>query len=354
MAGSAELQKAAELYDRLQKLSCPGLEGVYVTEPLNVPELLCTPSAHRLDILEWICTRAYPPLQDLFSTLKESQAELKVKEMAKLGFDLMLCNSEDEDLIKGHVSPSRQLSFMGQLLDIIETCGDVSGDSELQPVTPGFFPGHLMIPDKNFATYARENEELLKELFSSPHFQATLTPECNPWPADLKPLLVPEELQKRTLPCSKDYAISDHIQELQKISLSLEDLKQECLFLCSSVPGEDTAIQRLSLALTDFHQLITAFTQVHENEFQEHCGHSAPQMSPSGPLFQSAHQLLTKCCKELEAIAQFTETSSTIEEVVKKREQTKESWGGGRTATLYEKITELKQQYELFQSSLQD
>ncbi|XP_040261616.1 HAUS augmin-like complex subunit 7 isoform X2 [Bufo bufo] len=346
MAGGVEVQEATEVFARLKKLSCPSLEGVYVTEPRGIHQLLCTPSAHRLDILEWICARAYPPLQEHFSTLKESQAEVKVKEMAKLGFDLMLCHPEDVDLIKGNVSPSRQLSFMRQLLDIIQTCEEFSNSSELPPLAPG--------RDKNFITYARENEELLKELFSSPHFQATLAPECNPWPADLKPLLVPEEIQKRTLPCSKDNAIGDHIKELQKLSLNLEDLKQECTFLGSSAPGEETVIQKLRLALTDFHQLIAAFTQVYENDFQEHCGHPAPQMSPAGPLFQSVHQLLTRCCKDLEAIAQFTETSSTIDKVVMKRQQAKECWGGGSMATLCEKIKELKQNYELFQSSLQD
>ncbi|XP_069604416.1 HAUS augmin-like complex subunit 7 isoform X1 [Ranitomeya imitator] len=328
MAGGPELEKAAELYERLQKLKCPCLEGVYVTEPQSIHELLFTPSVHRLDILEWICIRVHPPLQEQFFTLKESQAEVKVKEMAKLGFDLMLCNAEDVDLIKGNVSPGRQLSFMSRLLDVIQTCDEVG--------------------DKSLLICAREQEDLLKELFSSPHFQATLTSECNPWPTDLKPLLVPEELQKRTLPSSKEDLLSDHVKELEKLSLSLEDLKQECKFLCSAVPGEDTGIQKLTLALTDFHQLITAFTQVYENEFHEHCGHPAPQMSPSGPLFQLAHQLLTTCCKELEAIAQFTETSSTIQEVVNYQEQSKEYWGGGSMVTMNEKIKQLKKSYELF------
>ncbi|KAM4019509.1 HAUS augmin-like complex subunit 7 [Anomaloglossus baeobatrachus] len=340
MAGGAELEKAAELYERLRRLSCPGLEGVYVTDPQSIHELLCSPSVHRLDILEWICTRAHPPLQEQFFTLKESQADVKVKEMAKLGFDLMLCNVDDVDLVKGAVSPSRQLSFMGQLLDIIQTCEKASVLSELQPTTPG--------GGRNLLTCARENEELLKELFSSPQFQETLAPECNPWPADMKPLLVPEELQKRTPPCSKDNDGSDHVQELQKLSLSLEDLKKECQFLCSSAPDEDTVVPKLRSALTDFHRLIADFSQVYENEFQEHCGHAPPPMSPSGPLFQLAHQLLTTCCKELEAIGQFTETSSTVEEVVNKREQAKEYWGRGSMSTLCEKIKELKQDYEKF------
>ncbi|XP_075041050.1 HAUS augmin-like complex subunit 7 isoform X2 [Mixophyes fleayi] len=323
-------------------MCCPSLEGVYVTEPKSIHELLCTPSVRRLDILEWICTRVYPPLQDQFSSLKESQTEIKVKEMAKLGFELMLCHSEDVDLIKGHVSPTRQLSFMGHLLDIIPSFANLFGNPEIESSSQGT------------VTYARENEELLKELFSSAHFQATLTPECNPWPADLKPNLLTEELQKKTLPSNKDNVITDHLEELQKISLDLQDLKEECTFLCSTVPGGETVAQTLRLALTDFHQLVAAFTQVYENAFHEHCGHPAPQMSPSGPLFQSVHQLLGICIKKLEAIAQFTQTSNTIVEVVRKRQQCKESWGSGSTATLYDKIKELKQNYEELQSSWQE
>ncbi|XP_073456569.1 HAUS augmin-like complex subunit 7 [Aquarana catesbeiana] len=127
----------------------------------------------------------------------------------------------------------------------------------------------------------------------------------------------------------------------------------KCTFLCSPVPGSETIIQTLKLAMTDFHQLIAAFTQVYENEFQEHCNHPAPRLSPCGPLFQSVHCLLESCSKELEAVAQFTATSNTITEVVRKRQQTKESWGGGSIATLHEKIKELKHNYELFLSALQ-
>ncbi|XP_063792406.1 HAUS augmin-like complex subunit 7 isoform X3 [Pseudophryne corroboree] len=190
MAGDAELRKAVCLYERLQKLSCPSLEGVYITEPQSIHELLCTPSVRRLDVLEWICTSVYPPLQDQFSSLKESQVENKVKEMAKLGFELMLCRSEDVDLIKGHVSPCRQLSFMGHLLDVLPSPTHVPGNSAMESSS------HSAV------SCARENEEFLRELFSSAHFQATLTPECNPWPADLKPNLLTEEQQKRSIHAS--------------------------------------------------------------------------------------------------------------------------------------------------------
>ncbi|KAM4695676.1 HAUS augmin-like complex subunit 7 [Rhinophrynus dorsalis] len=346
MAGGSELEKAAELYARLQEMSCPCLEGVYLTDPQNVQDLLCTSSIHRLDILQWIFTRLYPPLQEQFSSLKESQADIKVKEMVKVGFDLMLCHADDLDLIKGNASPSKQLCFMEQLLDIIQSPGTISSNVSAESASHS--------TEKNLMSCIRENEDLLKELFSSPHFQATLNPECNPWPADLRPVLLTEEsLQKRTLHSNKGNVMSDSLEALQEISSSLQALKEECVPLCSPVPGGDTVLQTLRLALTDFHQLLATFTQVYENEFKEHCGHQAPQLSPCGPLFQSVHQSLSVCCKELEAIAQFKETSENIVEVVRKRQQSKESWGGGSIATLYEKIKELKQNYEELQGSMQ-
>ncbi|XP_053329575.1 HAUS augmin-like complex subunit 7 [Spea bombifrons] len=347
MAGATDLRNAADLYHRLKVISCPCLEGCYLTEPQTMYDLLCTPSAHRLDILEWICTRVYPPLQDQFSSLKESQSDVKIKEMVRLGFELLLCGSDDLDLIKGHAPPQKQLSFIRQLMDIIQNPGTLASNMTMEPAA--------ISADKSVVNCVRENEELLKDLFFSPQFQATLYPECTPWPADLKPLLLSEEpTHKRPLQSSKDCVMGESLEALQKISASLQALKEECEFLNSSVPGSDTILQTLRLALTDFYQLIAAFTEVYDHEFQEHCGHPAPQMSPSGPLFQSVHESLTVCSKELEAIAQFTETSENIAEVVRKRQHSKESWGGSRYTTLYEKIKELKQNYEAFQGSLQE
>ncbi|NP_001121229.1 HAUS augmin like complex subunit 7 S homeolog [Xenopus laevis] len=348
MTGGKELGAAVELYERLQMLSCPCLEGVYLTDPQSIYELLCTPSSHRLDILQWLCSRIYPPVQEQLSSLKESQTDTKVKEIAKLCFDLMLCHFDDLDLIRGHASPFKQISFIGQLLDVIQYPDTISSNVILESLSHS--------TEKNVVTCIRENEELLKELFSSPHFQATLSPECNPWPADFKPLLNAEEsLQKRATQSSKGKDMSNSVEALLEISSSLKALKEECVDLCSSVTDGDKVIQSLRLALTDFHQLTIAFNQIYANEFQEHCGHPAPHMSPMGPFFQFVHQSLSTCFKELESIAQFTETSENIVDVVRERHQSKEKWAGSTISTLCEKMKELRQSYEAFQqSSLQD
>ncbi|MEE6505761.1 hypothetical protein FKM82_005649 [Ascaphus truei] len=346
MAGVLELGKAAALYQRLTELSCPSLRGLYLTDPQSMQDLLCTPSVHRLDILEWMCSRLYPPLQDQLSSLKESQTEVKAKEIAKLCFDLLLCHSDDLDLIKGRVTPHKQLQFIGQLLDIIQSPGNLTNNASADTTSHS--------ADKPLPARVLENEELLKELFSSPSFQSSLNPECRPWPADIKPLLLTDELlQKKTLHSGTENVLSDALEALQKISATLQALKEECVFLCSSVPGGDTVIQTLKLALTDFHQLIAAFTQVYQHEFQEHCSRAAPPMNPAGPLFQSVHQSLSVCSKELEAFAQFTETSEQIVEVVRRRQHCREPWGSNSMMTLYEKIQEVKQNYEAFRGSFQ-
>ncbi|KAG8447841.1 hypothetical protein GDO86_015084 [Hymenochirus boettgeri] len=233
-------------------------------------------------------------------------------ELARLGFDLMLCHFDDLDLIKGHASPQKQISFMKQLLDVIQFPDTISSTITIESISQS--------TEKNLGACMKENEELLKELFSSPHFQATLHPECNPWPADFKPLLVAEEpFQKRAPQSGKGNSLSYSVETLQEITSSLQALKVECADLCGDAPAGDSVVQKLKLALIEFHQRIVAFTEVYQNEFQEHCGHPTAEISPTGPFFQSVHQSLRTCCKELESIAQFIETSENIVDVVGKR-----------------------------------
>lgn len=335
-AAGPEAALASSVFHRLKELDCPPVEGLFLTEPETMLELFCTPSVHRLDILEWICTQICPPLQDQFSCLKESQTDVKIKEMANLGFRLMMCRADDLDLIKGLASPPQQLSFMTKMLDVISSPQCANADSLSGSV------------EESILSRVQGTEDLLMEMFSSLHFQCVRSPECNPWPSDIKALLLGEDPSKKRnqLP-SKSKDLVDSLELLKETSETLEELKEECSFLgADALPEASTVVQALKLAVSDFLMLTSTFSQVYEDEFQAHCRRPTPLISDCGTLFKSVHLSLDVCSKELQSFAQFTETSKRIVDTVERRQVTKESWGSINMMTLCSKMEQLRKRYD--------
>ncbi|XP_077185788.1 HAUS augmin-like complex subunit 7 [Paroedura picta] len=346
---------AVSLYELLKKLGCPALEGLFLSQPEDIERLLCTPSSHRLDILEWICVSVYPPLQGQFSSLKESQRDMKIKGMAKLGSDLMLCRSDDLDLIEGKASVEKQLCFLRQLTAVIPT-RQIIGLSD-----SGSFSGSFSSQEESFREVAKKNEKFLKQVFCSPNLQALLNPECHPWSSDVKPLLLSEEaLQKRShLPMvSHEKTLLDVSKELEETAAALQDLRAQCSFLRGTPAGVDhpldgaTVLQTLKLAISDFGQLLVAFEQVYENELRKHCERPAPQLSPCGPLFKAVQWDLSLCVQELTSLAQLTETSQDIVNLAERQHEEKLAWRGATKATLPAKLEELQRKYKAIHATL--
>ncbi|CAM4692016.1 unnamed protein product [Lepidochelys olivacea] len=331
---------AASVYKQLKELRCPLLDGVFLPEPEAALQLLCAPSAQRLELLAWLCARANPPLREQFARLKDSQTEEKTQEMAKLGSDLLLCRSDDLDLIKGEASAERQLGFMEQLLDVIRYLDAISGTCSGDSTTSS--------AEESLRGAARKNEEFLREVFSSPSLPALLAPALPPCTADIKPLLLEEPA-----PCvrtqlsvrSSGKTLAELSRTLEEANTALEQLRAESSSLRGGAeplsPG--TALQTLALAACDSRQLMAAFGQVYETELREHCGRGpAPRLSPCGPLAQHLQRGLTLCTQELQALAQLGDTS---EQVLRTAE-----WrcgeGSSPTATLPVKMEELLRRYQ--------
>ncbi|KAL6482825.1 hypothetical protein MHYP_G00076970 [Metynnis hypsauchen] len=349
MAGdSKQLQLSVRVYNTLQILGCPLVDGLYLREADSMRELLCTPSLHRMDILKWICIRICPSLKEKFSTIKSAQTEEVVKEITRFGHEMMLCQADERELIEGFATPLRQLVFLEQLLMSAQDSSEQekpSGDEGIR------------------------HEDLLRELMSPDHLSdlvQLMNPVCNPWSAHIREhLRATHSAQAKTnLAKANDSNNGSHLvlgklggndlneatRLLQSTQATLEELRKECEFLQSDPvsPGASLSPCALKVAISDMAQLMTAFSQVYNTDFKGYCQRAPPVLSPNTHVFQSVYQLLHSCNMELEALQQLSETSSSLTETVRRIQTERRYWAKGEKHTLPNQLETLKNRYTAF------
>ncbi|MBN3296875.1 HAUS7 protein, partial [Amia calva] len=290
-------------------------------------ELLCTPSLHRMDILKWICMSVCPSLSKKILVLASTQTDALIQEMAKLGFEMMLCRPDDTDLIKGSATPLRQLVFLDQLLTLV----------------PG--PQAEKASGNSSSSSSSVTEELLGELLSSPHLPDLIHPSCSPWPADIRELLLKREPAGKTHRTAsgkaKEHSLKEASALLEKTNSVLSEIYSECEFLkagphSSGSGGPSVSAQSLRIALSDLAQLMSAFGQVYATDFRDYCNREPPQLSVNAQVFQTTHQLLHACSQELQALQHVSETSRTVIKTVEQRQQARQFWSKGEMRSLRE------------------
>ncbi|XP_068955635.1 HAUS augmin-like complex subunit 7 [Petaurus breviceps papuanus] len=348
--------EALRVLERLKDVDCPFLEGLYITGPRTIKQFLCTPSIYRLLILEWLFARLYPSFGDSFATVLGSGAKEKITEMTRLGYELMLCGPDDEDLIKGSTGVKEQLYFFNQLLDVVTS------------LVPEYATSFFSV-EANFHKLVNDNKMLLKKVFTSHVHKKILDPKLSPLPLDIESCLGTKENLHRMPRGLEKTKVEELSEKLTKLTEMLQAHKEEvlsrwdsankvvlpnptgCPNQCSPHSGKTSSqvSGTLGLTLSDFNHLVIAFIHIFEDELHEHYKHPAPNITPSGPFFQNVYDTLTLRNQELKAINAVMDASVMVEGIVEQSQWEKAYLGEDNyMVTLVEKLKELKRKYELF------
>ncbi|KAM6188417.1 LOW QUALITY PROTEIN: HAUS augmin-like complex subunit 7 [Sarcoramphus papa] len=297
-----------------EALACPPIALVVPLEPAEALRLLCTPSARRLALLEWICSRA-PPLAARLDALQDGPKDARLRELAKLGAELMLCRADDMALVEGTAPPEQQLEFIRDLLDAAPPPGDESGDS-------------LEIS----RTALRRTAQFLHEVLETPEGVTALSPPSPPPLPTFDDYDSPPPRRPRPRPSGPEELEA----ALGAARRRLELLEAQSPELGGSPGPAPPALPALGVAGRDLAALATAFGATELCDSRRPWGSGAPPaLAPCGPLAPPVWQGLRQLVQSLEAAAQLGDTAAEVTRLA----------GGARHRAMENRLATLRQRF---------
>ncbi|XP_063063783.1 HAUS augmin-like complex subunit 7 [Engraulis encrasicolus] len=375
-------QLSQKVYKSLQTLGCPLVEGLCLREAQSMLDLLCTPSVHRTDILKWISVSICPRLKAKFDVLRKQERRMDDENNALLnfGYELMLCNLTDMDLIKGTAPPLRQLLFLERLISLVSDPAPGNNSSVAAP------EDSLTAADgaaSRGSECSKWTERLLRELMAHPSLlQQLQSSKLSPLPPSARALFSTlnktsissstaaaggkqqqQQQQQQQLKSVPRKVTETELQEardqLQTTKSALEELQKQCEFLDSSLPLPTSPQQlphssrKLHLAATDLQHLMSTFGHIYY-DFKVYCEKPPPKPPLNTDIFRTVGQLLKASNMELQTYDHLTDTSSSVRDDLTSLQTEKHFYSNGEMQSLTTMLESLQKKYTSLLSTPHD
>ncbi len=312
--GSKLSRHILRIKTKLDALCCPFIEGM---EESWIANLVYKPGEHRIRLLQWLFTKFDSRLDDILNprlATVETKMDSRIQRLLFVASSLGLCGSDDADLIRGSASVSKQTSFMDQLLDLVCIIDEAEDPSSLQ--IPGTVSSGMNIEEQfsNDCFYldSLAIQEKVSSLFK---FEAKLLPPDLSKQAEVKWL---EQGFKDTLkpPVPDIEKLCEQVDQVSKDMNRQAEIMEQIKKKQHHEPVDPETAEKvertLRLTLPEMSQIMVGFTLCFENEMQQWCNRSSPQLNQLGPAFRRVHVVLEHFTDILESIGKIHQCYSSV------------------------------------------
>ncbi|ELU00697.1 hypothetical protein CAPTEDRAFT_224194 [Capitella teleta] len=310
----------------LKLLQCPYTEAV---DDAWIAELLFTAHEPRMRLLQWLFSRFHARLNEVVDPSfysSESRMDSVLHRLLFTASTLGLCGPSEVEVIKGSAPVQRQAAFWDQLLDLVCVI-DASHDPQKNIMqSPGFIGEGTGLHQQFLADC-----QLVDDLVDQENVDQVFQIEAKVLPPDISRMIEQKTKPEERIPDSAQ--LTEMLQELKEDLRRQEDmlheLKQDHP---SSTSSSDDKLQRtLQLVFSELSQLISGFSCSYDNDIQQWCNKTPPQLSQLGQSFKKVHalsQLFSTMLNQLKKIrGNYSQISSDMKSSIHRLRDQKLSLG---------------------------